>query len=159
MVAKSRLTFFFFVMPDSFATLWTVAHQALLSMVFLRQEYWSGLPFPSPEDLPDPGIEPASPASQVDSFTTETPGKPFEVRLSTDQKWLGQRSRRHLSRSKQAKGISILLPSKPCSFFLLFFLRVSRCLHKSKKIRLFFSFSPTLDILYLLYTSSVKVSL
>ena len=45
-----------------FATLWTVAHQAPLSMGFSRQEYWSGLPFPSPGDLPHPGIEPASPA-------------------------------------------------------------------------------------------------
>ena len=42
-------------------------------MGFLRQEYWSGLPFPSPEDLPDPGIEPMSPASQVDSLLTEPP--------------------------------------------------------------------------------------
>ena len=46
-----------------FATLWTIAHQALLSMGFSRQDYWSGLPFPSPGDLPDPGIEPRSPAS------------------------------------------------------------------------------------------------
>ena len=45
-----------------FATPWTAAHQAPLSMGFPRQEYWSGLPFPSPEDLPDPGIEPTSPA-------------------------------------------------------------------------------------------------
>ena len=45
-----------------FATLWTVAHQALPSMGFSSQEYWSGLTFPSPGDLPDPGIEPRSPA-------------------------------------------------------------------------------------------------
>ena len=44
------------------ATLWTVAHQAPVSMGFSRQEYWSGLSFPSPEDLPDQGIEPGSPA-------------------------------------------------------------------------------------------------
>ena len=50
-----------------FATPWTVAHQAPLSMGFSRQEYWSGLPFPSPGDLPDPGIEPRSPASQEDA--------------------------------------------------------------------------------------------
>ena len=49
----------------------TVALQAPLSMGFSRQEYWSGLPFPSPEDLPDPGIEPGSPALQVDSLLTE----------------------------------------------------------------------------------------
>ena len=46
-----------------FAILWTVARQAPLSVEFSRQEYWSGLPFPSPGDLPDPGIEPQSPAS------------------------------------------------------------------------------------------------
>ena len=45
-----------------FATPWTVAYQALLSMGFSWQEYWSGLPFPSPGDLPDPGIKPGSPA-------------------------------------------------------------------------------------------------
>ena len=45
-----------------FATLWTVAHQAPASMEFSRPEYWSGLPFPSPGDLPDPGIEPGYPA-------------------------------------------------------------------------------------------------
>ena len=50
------------------ATLWTLACQAPLSMEFSRQEYWSGLPFPSPEDLPDTGIEPESPALQADSL-------------------------------------------------------------------------------------------
>ena len=50
------------------ATPWTGACQAPLSMGFSRQEYWSGLPFPSPGDLPDPGIEPRSPALQADSF-------------------------------------------------------------------------------------------
>ena len=50
---------------------WTVACQAPLSMGFSRQEYWSELPFPSPEDLPDPGIELGSPALQADSLPTE----------------------------------------------------------------------------------------
>ena len=50
---------------------WTVAPQAPLSMGFSRKEYWSGLPFPSPEDLPDPGIEPRSPALQADYLPTE----------------------------------------------------------------------------------------
>ena len=59
-----------------FATLWTIAHQAPLSMGFSRQEYWSGLPFPSPGELPDPGIEPRSPALQADALTSEPPGKP-----------------------------------------------------------------------------------
>ena len=59
-------------------TPWTVAHQAPLSVAFSRQEYWSGLPlpFPSPGDLPDPGIEQGSPALQADSLSAELPGKP-----------------------------------------------------------------------------------
>ena len=58
-----------------FATPWTMAHQAPPSMGFSRQEYWSGLPFPSPGDLPNPGIEPGSPAFQADALTSEPPGK------------------------------------------------------------------------------------
>ena len=58
-----------------FATLWTVARQAPLSMGFSRQEYWSGLPFPSPGDLPNPGIKPGSPALQADALSSEPPGK------------------------------------------------------------------------------------
>ena len=57
-------------------TPWTVAHQAPLSMGFSRQEYWSGLPFPSPGDLPNPGIEPGSPALQADALSSEPPRKP-----------------------------------------------------------------------------------
>ena len=53
---------------------WTVVGQAPPSMGFSRQEYWSGLPFPSPEDLPDPGIKPRSPALQADSLPSEPPG-------------------------------------------------------------------------------------
>ena len=60
-----------------FATPWAVAHQAPLSMEFSRQEYWTGLPFPSPGDLPNPGIEPRSPALQADSLPSEPPGKPW----------------------------------------------------------------------------------
>ena len=62
LVAKSCLTV---------ATPWTVARQAPLSMGISRQECWSGLPFPSPEDLPDPEIKPGSPALQADSLPTE----------------------------------------------------------------------------------------
>ena len=54
-----------------FVTPWTAAYQASLSMGFSRQEYWSGLPFPSPGDLPDPGIEPRSPALCTDALPTE----------------------------------------------------------------------------------------
>ena len=60
-----------------FGTPWTVAHQAPPFMGFSRQEYWSGLPFPSPGDLPDPGIESRSPALQADTLTSEPPGKPY----------------------------------------------------------------------------------
>ena len=59
-----------------FATLWTVVHEASPSMGFSRQEYWSGLPFPSPGNLPNPGIEPRSPALQADAITSEPLGKP-----------------------------------------------------------------------------------
>ena len=66
--------------PQSCPTLcdpWTVAHQAPPSMGFSRQEYWIGLPFPSPGDLPDPGIEPRSPTLQADALTSAPPGKPL----------------------------------------------------------------------------------
>ena len=62
-------------------TPWTGAHQAALSMEFSRQEYWGGLPFPSPGDIPDPGTEPASPALQADSLPSEPPGKPVIGKL------------------------------------------------------------------------------
>ena len=67
-----------------FANSWTAAHQAPLSMGFSRQEYWSGLPFPSPGDLPYPGIEPGSPALQADSLLPESPGKSQVSVLKTD---------------------------------------------------------------------------
>ena len=57
-------------------TAWTVARQAPLSVGFSRQEQWSGLPFPSPGDLPHSGAEPRSPALQADSLLPEPPGKP-----------------------------------------------------------------------------------
>ena len=59
-----------------FATPWTVAHQTPPSMGFSRQNYWSGLPFPSPGDLPNPRIDLRSPALQADALTSEPPGKP-----------------------------------------------------------------------------------
>ena len=63
-----------------FATPWTVAYQAPLSMGFSRQEYWSGVPLPSPGDLPNPGTEPGSPALQTDALPSEPPGKPIIFR-------------------------------------------------------------------------------
>ena len=58
-----------------FATPWTVAYKAPLSVEFSRHECWSGWPFPSPGDLPDPGIEPGSPTLQADALLSEPPGK------------------------------------------------------------------------------------
>ena len=63
------------IMFDSFETPWTIARQAPLSIGFPRQEYWSGLPFPSPGNLPDPGIKPRFPILQADSLLSELPGK------------------------------------------------------------------------------------
>ena len=60
-----------------FAIPWTVVYQVSPSMRFSRREYWSGLPFPSPGDLPNPGIEPRSLALQADTLPSEPPGKPF----------------------------------------------------------------------------------
>ena len=60
-----------------FVTPWTVAYQAPQSMEFSRQEFWSGLPFPSPGDLPDPGIEPWTPELQADALPSEPSGKPI----------------------------------------------------------------------------------
>ena len=74
---------------------WTVAHQAPLSLGFSRQEYWSGLPFPSPGELPDPGLKPRSPPLQADASTSEPPGKPQTKRkqemnpvLRMEQHWM-----------------------------------------------------------------------
>ena len=66
-----------------FATPWTVTYQAPPSMGFSRQEYWSGLPFPSPGDLPDPGIEPGSPALQADFLLSKPPANSV-VKLLTN---------------------------------------------------------------------------
>ena len=64
------------VVPNSFANSWTISHQAPLSRGFPRQEYWSGLSSPSPENLPDPGIKHNSPALQADSLTLSHQGSP-----------------------------------------------------------------------------------
>ena len=63
-----------------FATPWTVAYQDPESMGFSRQEYWSGVPFPSPGDLPNPGIKPGPPALQADALLSEIPGKKLTVK-------------------------------------------------------------------------------
>ena len=72
-----------------FETLWPIVHQAPLSMEFSRQKYWCGLPFPPPGNLPDPGIEPRSPAMQADALPSETPGKPsMEGEGNSEAGWL-----------------------------------------------------------------------
>ena len=76
------------VMSDSFVTLWTVARQAPLFMGFSRQGHWSGLPFPSPRDLPDPGIKPKPPALQADSFLSEPPAFPKSCKKKKKKKKL-----------------------------------------------------------------------
>ena len=62
-----------------FSTRWTVTRQAPLFMGFSRQEHWSGLPFPPPEDLPHPGIKPGSPSLQADCLVLESPGTPLQA--------------------------------------------------------------------------------
>ena len=69
----------YWVVSDSFATPWIVAHQAPLSMGFSKQEYWTGLPFPTPGDLPNPGIKPVSPALQANFLSTEQSGKLLDL--------------------------------------------------------------------------------
>ena len=66
-----------------FVTPWTVAYHAPPSVGFSRQEYWSGLPFPSPGDLPNPGIEPGSPTLQADALPSEPPGKLIYIYIYT----------------------------------------------------------------------------
>ena len=88
-----------------FATLWTVAYQAPQSVKFSRLEYWNGLPFPSPGDLPDPGIEPSSPALQADALPSEPPGKPRETKGKGENKrytYLSAEFQRIARRDKKA---------------------------------------------------------
>ena len=79
-----------------FATPWTAACQASSFLGFSRQEYWSGLPFPSPEDLPGPGIKPGSPALQADAFPSEPPGKP--IRLLKDHNMQHASKNQHVNK-------------------------------------------------------------
>ena len=73
-----------------FATPWTVAYQAPSSMGFSRQEYWSGLPFPSPGDLPNPGTEPGSSALQADALPSEPPRKTIRQVTTKLLTWLNR---------------------------------------------------------------------
>ena len=75
LIYATELCFSCQIVSDSFATLWILACQAPLSMGFPKQAYWSGLLLPPPRDLPNPGVEPASPALAGRFFTTDPPGK------------------------------------------------------------------------------------
>ena len=123
-----------------FATPWTVTYRALWSMGFSRQEYWSGLPFPSPEDLLNPGTEPGSLALQADSLLSEPLGKPciyikyiyigIDIssiylylsinHLSTSQIWAGILIYFPISHLKQNTNTSLL---RPLRFHSLFFFK------------------------------------
>ena len=97
-----------------FATPWTVAYQAPPSMVFSRQEYWSGMPFPSPGDLPNPGIEPRSPALQADALPSEPPEQPIvktraNRRVSSDH-WDSAKRRLWLPGMNIAASTSLVRP-------------------------------------------------
>ena len=75
-----------------FAVPWTIAYQAPPSVEFSRQEYWSGLPFPSPWDFPDPRIEPWSPELQEDTLPSEPPRKPIKETTCDGETWAGSLS-------------------------------------------------------------------
>ena len=97
-------------MSVSFVTPWTVAQEAPLSMGFTRQEYWSGLPFPSPADLPNPGIKPRSPALAGRFFIAEPPGKP-RVRWGSSKGMIrGQPRPRPGCRMQQSLGVETVIP-------------------------------------------------
>ena len=97
-----------------FATLWTVAHQAPPSMEFSRQEYWSGLSFLSPGDLPDPWIKLGSPTLQADALPSEPPEK-FVTELFSNQE-LGSHSKPFLSHCYTSKNSSRLINFTPGTF-------------------------------------------
>ena len=94
-----------------FVTPWTVAYQALQSMEFSRQEYWSGLPFPFPGDLPNPGIEPGSPSLQADTLPYEPPGKHM-WKLSNKCKILADNE--HIAPGPGASGLIVPPPGPSC---------------------------------------------
>ena len=93
-----------------FVTPWTVACQVPLSMGFSRQENWSGLPFPSPGDLSDPGMEPMSPALAGKFFTSESPGKPLVIILVSRLVCLQQihLNKKHILKAKTLKEMCYL---------------------------------------------------
>ena len=103
-----------------FATPWTVAYHAPPSVGFSRQEYWSGLPFPSPGDLPNPGIEPGSPALQADALPSKPSGKLRHIQMLSPRATAKdpRRSQREADRDPSPAGSGDSLPQRTLSLFL-----------------------------------------
>ena len=102
-----------------FATSWTVAYQAPPSVGFSRQEYWSGLPFPSPGDLPNPGIEPGSPALQADALPSEPPGKTQKYGTEIKEglySWMGRQYFKNGNISQMVYMLNAIFNKPPASF-------------------------------------------
>ena len=133
---KKLLLFSHLVVSDSFMMLWTVVHRAPLTMGFPRQEYRSGLPFPSPEDLPDPGTEPVSPALQEDSLRLNELIKRATYLMGLMSLWKGeeipeipfsfQRPREDTARAQLSTSWEVMSQQKPTLLQLVDELLVSR---------------------------------
>ena len=120
-VVKSCL-YCFLIPIRLFVTPWTAACQAPLSLGFPRQEYWSELPFSSPRDLPNPGIEPRSPSLAGRFFTTDQPGKPLNSHLSIYLFYLLEMSSTWIYGNISGKIKMWLSSNGKLKFFYLFFL-------------------------------------
>ena len=101
-----------------FVILWTVAYQDPSYVEFSKQEYWSGLPFPSPGDLPNPGIEPRSPSLQADTLPSEPPGKP----KGQHRCWILKRKRLQGWLTPEVLIFPSLLTQLPLTHLFFFFL-------------------------------------
>ena len=115
---------------------WTVAHQAPLSLGFPRQEYWSGLPFPSPVDLPNPGIKPWSPALQADSLSTEPPGNPLWIWWVIVRVPLALKYQHYFMCHLSDSTSGLLVMNRNISFYL-YFLKVMKnkeCIFRRKSL-------------------------
>ena len=96
-----------------FATPWTVAHQAPQSMEFSRHQYWSELPFPSPGDLPDPGIEPGSPTLQADTLPSEPSGKQIKTIIRYHLTPIRMAIIKKSTNNKSGEGVRVLKKGNP----------------------------------------------
>ena len=117
-----------------FVTPWTVAHQAVLSMGFSRQEYWSGLPFPSPGHLPDPGIKPKSPTLQADALTSEPPGNVAEKARVYHSQCFGHQGMKLALMFILREASSYSYIPCGCSTYYIFTLRLQHKCHPTKAL-------------------------